>query len=400
MAVRERLPQDQGMGNPTRYTNLAEARRVHGARVDRLAPFLMRVDPLADAVVESIEALGPARGWKLLERALSHGISAVDDAPAAFRALFAELDAVPPWVDDPTLDRGGALLMRAGVLGGMCLGAQSLVVGYASPGGNKPLVFSGRLKESASRRLNETARFVQAVCRPGGMRRFSDGFQITVKVRLMHAQVRRMLLRSGRWESAKWGEPINQHDMAGTTLLFSLSVLEGLRLFGVKISHSEAESYMQLWRYVGRVIGVDPEILPTSQFDAWKLARLIECTMGEPDDDSRELVRALFEHPLNMAKSDVSRALAEKQVVFGYGIARGLIGDELSDKLAIPRNAFRYAVPTLRAIVTAAENVRIRSAWADRTAYATGVKYWDKVVAIGLAGATAEFRLPERLAFT
>jgi hypothetical protein len=55
-----------------------------------------------------------------------------------------------------------------------------------------------------------------------------------VKVRLMHAQVRRMLMKSERWKSAQWGLPITQHDMARTTLLFSLSVLEGLRAFGVK----------------------------------------------------------------------------------------------------------------------------------------------------------------------
>lgn len=386
------------MAFPSRYSNLPAARKEFGARVDRLAPFFERVDPLGDAVVASIEELGPARGWKMLERALSHGISSVPDAPQSFRALFAELDAVPPWVDDATLDRGGALLMRVGVLGGICLGAQSLVAGYASPGGNKPLVFSGRLVESASRRLNETSRFVQAVCRPNGMRRFADGFQITVKVRLMHAQVRRMLLRSGKWDSTKWGQPINQHDMAGTTLLFSISVLEGLRAFGVKMTHEESESYMALWRYVGRVIGVDPDILPTSQFDAQQLAALIAKTMGEPDNDSRALVKALFEHPLQMAKTERQRSLAEKQVLFGYGVSRSLIGDDLADKLAIPRTAFRYAVPTMRAIVTAAENLRIRSSWADRTAYVTGLRYWDKVVELGLAGATAEFGLPERLA--
>lgn len=385
---------------PTRYSNLVEARRRFGTRVDRVAPFFDRVDPLADAVVASIEKVGTGPGWKMLERALSHGISAVDQAPDSFHALFGELDVVPPWVDDPTLDRGGALLMRAGVLGGICLGAKSLVVGYASPGGNKPLVFSGRLKESASRRLNETARFVQAVCRPGGMRRFSDGFAITVKVRLMHAQVRRMLLRSGKWQGEHWGAPINQHDMAGTTLLFSLSVLDGLRLFGLKMTREEVESYLQLWRYVGRVIGVDSDILPTGEFDGRQLATLIEQTMGEPDDDSRVLVKALFEHPYDAAKTDRARALAEKQVSFGYGVCRSLIGDELADKLAIPRNAYRYAAPAMRAVVTAAENVRIRSTWADRAAHVAGVRYWDKVVELGLAGATAEFRLPERLALT
>lgn len=383
---------------PTRYTNLNEARRRFGTRVDRVGAFLGKTDPLADAVVQSMETLGTGRGFRMLERALTHGISSVEDAPDSFRALFAELDSVPAWVDDEVLDRGGALLMRVGVLGGIVLGTKSLVLGYASPGGNKPLVFSGRLVQQASRRLNETSRFVQAVCRPGGMRRFADGFQITVKVRIMHAQVRHMLLRSGKWQGHHWGLPINQHDMAGTTLLFSASVIEGLRAFGVKMTHEEVESYMQLWRYVGRIIGVDPDILPTSEFDAFPLAHLIECTMGEPDDDSRALVKALFEHPLNEAKTDRQKTFAEKQAAFGYGIARGLLGDELADKLAMPRNAYRYALPTMKAIVTAAENLRIRSSWADRTAYVTGRAYWDKVVELGLAGATAEFRLPERLA--
>jgi hypothetical protein len=382
---------------PSRYTNLAEARRRFGARVDRLGPWLDRVDPLADDVVADLERLG-GRGWRMLERALSHGISAVDGPPESFRALFAELDDVPAWVDDATLDRGGALLMRAGVLGGITLGAKSLVHGYASPGGNKPLVFSGRLVDHAARRLNETSRFVQAVCRPGGMRRFGDGFAITVKVRLMHAQVRRMVLRSGRWDATQWGAPVNQHDMAGTTLLFSLSVLEGLRTFGLKISRDESESYMQLWRYVGRVIGVHPDVQPTCELDAMQLAELVACTMGEPDDDSRALVRALFEHPREVARTDTQKALAEKQVAFGYGVCRGLVGDELADKLGVPKTPWRVAVPMIRKLIATAETVRVRSSWADRTAFTSGMRYWDKVVEIGLAGATAEFKLPERLA--
>ncbi len=399
------------MPYPTRYSNLARARRAYGTRVDRLAPFFDALDPLADAVVADMERLG-GKGWRLLERALSHGISSVapgelhgESAPESFRALFAELDAIPPWVDDDTLDRGGALLMRAGVIGGIVLGAKSLVHGYADPGGNKPLVFSGRLTEHAMRRLNETSKFVQAVCRPGGMRRFSEGFAITVKVRLMHAQVRRMILRASSspnaartWQTEHWGAPVNQHDMAGTTLLFSISALEGLRQFGLKMTRDESESYMMLWRYVGLVIGVDPRILPTSEFDAHQLAQLIGDTMADPDEDSHALVKALIEHPLAAAKTDAMRALAEKQIAFGYGLCRGLVGDELADKLRVPRTGWRHAVPLMKTLVTAAENLRVRSHWADRTAYVTGVKYWDKVVEIGLAGATAEFRLPERLA--
>ena len=152
------------------------------------------------------------------------------------RELLEQAAHVPAWVDWSMCDRGGALLMRAGPLGGAVLGARSLVLGYASPGGNKPLVFSGRLKEQASRRLNETARFVQAVCRPGGVKPFTEGWQITLKVRLIHAQVRQDDPREWPLECRRVG-PSGQSARHGgrTTLLFSVSIIDGLRRLGMRI---------------------------------------------------------------------------------------------------------------------------------------------------------------------
>ncbi len=382
---------------PARFTNLDAARARFGDRVERLAPYLVQVDPLADAAAEALAALPPGRGFALLDEALERGVAAVSEAPPAVRALFAEADRVPPWVDWTALDRGGELLMRAGVLGGMVLGARSIVLGYASPGGNKPLIFSGRLREQAARRLNETARFVQAVCRPGGMRRHADGFKITLKVRLIHAEVRRMILRSGRWDEARWGAPINQHDMAATTLLFSMVVLDGLRLFGLAVSDDEAESYLQLWRYVGRVMGCDPELTPTGEMEARRLADLIAATQGPPDDDSRALTHAFLHAGAEVAKTpgDLRRAHVETEL--GQGLVRGLLGDAMADDLGVPATRWRLALPLLRGVNVAAEQVRQRLPAAQRAAVVQGNRYWDRVVEIGLAGATAEFRPPSSL---
>jgi hypothetical protein len=383
---------------PSRFTDLDAARARFGDRVDRLAPYLLRVDPLADAAVEGLGALPSGRGWPLLNEALASGVAAVSDAPAALRELFAEVDRVPPWVDWQALDEGGSLLMRAGTLGGIVLGARSIVLGYASPGGNKPLVFSGRLKEQAARRLNETSRFVQAVCRPGGMQRFSDGFAITLKVRLMHAEVRRMIRRSGRWDDARWGAPINQHDMAATTLLFSVVVIDGLRLLGFDVSHEEAERYQQLWRYVGRVIGCDPELTPASVVEARQLGELIAATQGAPDDDSRALTRALIHAGLDVAKTPAEQRRARVGVEIGKTMVRGLLGDAMADALAVPESRWRHAMALVRGVNAAAERVRRRVPAAREAAIAGGNRYWDRVVEIGLQGATAEFRPPERLA--
>jgi hypothetical protein len=382
---------------PSRYSNLDAARRRFGDRVDRLGRYFAVADDLADSVIEAIDRMPKGEGYRLFERGLAHGSRSIPEAPAPMRELIADAEHVPVWVDWETCDRGGALLMRAGPLGGAVLGARSLVLGYASPGGNKPLVFSGRLKEQASRRVNETAKFVQSVCRPGGMRPHGYGWQITLKVRLIHAQVRKMILRSGRWNTAAWGLPANQHDMAGTTLLFSVAIIDGLRKLGMRISSAEAERYVHLWRWIGRVIGVHPDVLPASEAEGMRLADLISMTMGEPDQDSRDLTRALFEAAFDNCKTRKQIRDAERNVMFGRLVCRELIGDELADKLEVPRSTLRHAMPMMKRFIAGVERVTRVVPYGEKGAVAVGSRYWDRVVEIGLQGATYEFPLPRAL---
>ncbi|MBX3203701.1 MAG: DUF2236 domain-containing protein [Labilithrix sp.] len=380
---------------PARYVNLEAARQRFGSRVDRLGRHLWDSDVPADRVITAMDGMGKGEGWRLLERGLRG--EPIREAPLAMRELLEAAAHVPAWVDWSTCDRGGALLMRAGALGGAVLGARSLVLGYASPGGNKPLVFSGRLKAQAARRLNETARFVQAVCRPAGMRPFAEGWQITLKVRLIHAQVRKMILSSGRWDAAAWGHPANQHDLAGTTLLFSAAIIDGLRKLGMHIPADDADAYIHLWRWVGRTIGVHSDVLPASEPEAMRLADLIELTMGEPDQDSRDLTRALFEAAFDGCDTKRKLREAERNVMFGRLVCRELIGDELADKLDVPRQPMRYAMPMMKRVITAASRFTRAVPFGERSAVAVGTHYWDRVVEIGLQGATYEFPLPKSL---
>ena len=382
---------------PARFVNLTPARLRFGDRVDRLGKFLVAVDPIADAVIASLDTLPKGEGWQLVEAGLRGGATAIPNAPRAILDLLDEVTSVPAWVDFKACDRGGETFMRSGVIGGATLGAKSIVLGYASPGGNKPLVLSGRLKEQALRRLNETARFVQAVSRPGGMRPFADGWKITVKVRLIHAQVRRMIRASGRWNAEAWGEPINQHDMAGTTLLFSISIVEGLRDLGMHLTADDAEPYMHLWRWVGKVIGVDSELLPTSEHDATRLADLMTATTAPPDQDSRDLTKALFDAAFLEARTPKQKQNAARRQLFGQTLCRELVGDEIADQLAVPRTSARFAMPMVRRIVAGVEQLRRAMPFAEQRAVAAGARYWDRVVEIGLEGATYEFGLPDRL---
>jgi ER-bound oxygenase mpaB/B'/Rubber oxygenase, catalytic domain len=379
---------------PSRFLNASAARDRFGDRVDRLGSFLTRVDPAADAVVEVIEGMPSGVGWALFRRAAQAGIASVPEAPEALRALFAEVERVPVWVDWETLDRGGAVLMRAGALGGMVLGLKSLVLGYASPGGNKPLILSGRLEEQAGRRLNETARFVQATIAPGGMRPHAPGWQLTLNVRLIHAQVRRMIRKSGRWDDAAWGAPINQHDELGTSLLFSVIVLEGLRQLGVRITAADSDAYVQLWRWSGWLMGIDLELLPATETEGRRLGEIIAATQGPPDEDSRRLTRALLGSPTREAKSAHGRTNARRLATFSAAMCRSLLGDAMADQLGVSQTSWRYMVPFARRLVSSMELVRENVPFGDVPALWAGTRYWDRVVALGLA---AELPLPRRL---
>src|SRR4029453_61812 len=104
-------------------------------------------------------------------------------------------------------------------------------------------------------RLPGPRRFVSLVDQPGSFAPGAPGWVAAARVRLMRAQIRRLLRQSPRWDASPWGEPINQVDMAGTTLLFSLVLVDGLRMLGFRIEQEECEEVLHLWRIGGGVVG-------------------------------------------------------------------------------------------------------------------------------------------------
>lgn len=380
---------------PSRFVNLPAARARFGDRVDRLGTMFHRGDPLADAAADALAAMPVDLREVTLERALRQGCA--PDDPEALRALLAQCERVPFWVDFARCDRGGAAFLKSGIAGGLILGAYSLTAGYLSPAGNKPLAFSGRLTEQAPRRLAETGRFVQQVSLPGGMRPRAEGWRITVRVRLMHASVRRMLVRSPRWDSAAWGVPINQADSAGTILLFSLVVLDGLDLLGLHMPAGEREDLLHLWRWVAAVIGVDDELRFATEAEARAFWELLTSTQGDPDDDSRALARALLESPVTAAKTPEERRRATRMRDVGYALSRYFLGDRYADALDYPRSRAAQALPLLRGF-----NRRVGRMWKALPGmpYGTpeeGARYWRFVVEQGLRGHPAAFAMPSVL---
>ncbi len=368
----------------------------HSPRAEKYAELLWRTDPLAEAVMDEFARM-PESEWRaLLELALAKGLEAVPQAPEPLRALFHQLESVPFWVDRDRCNLGGATFLRCR-LGFAVLAMLALPIIYSWPAGNKPLALSGQLVHRASQRLKDTTRYVFAVCQPDCLSRFSEGFAMTVRVRLIHAQVRRLLLDSGQWRSDVWGAPINQCHMAGTNLMFSVGVLDGLTRLGYRFERVEREALVHLWRYAGYLLGVEIELLIADEFEGHRLLDLMFAFEPQPDDDSRALVDALMQTSYTYVRNFKAGQLCSVNLC--YGISRALIGDEQAAALRYPKTPWRWLVPAIRPATWLVETARKFSTRVQALATVAGPKAFRHLLSErGLKGRTGEFVIPRRIA--
>ncbi len=315
------------------------------AQVEELKRYIVTGDPLADAVVEMYKSLPGGRGRALLEEALAHGIASVAEPPQALVELFAQVDREPIWLDRDKLALACQVSRRVGPWGELALRNLSLMGGYLGAAAAKPLVFTAQLERVTQRRLVETGKFWMDVTTIGGLERSAEGFKSAVRVRIMHAQVRAMLLASGKWDPA-WGYPLNQADSMATILEFSSIYMFGLRALGFLFTRREREAIVHLWRYVGYLMGVDERILPACEDDANRAMYLMSATLPPSDDDTRALGTALADVPLHAAGDGwLRQRLARVERTLRIGYTRYVLGDRAGDALGLPRTAAKYVWP-------------------------------------------------------
>jgi ER-bound oxygenase mpaB/B'/Rubber oxygenase, catalytic domain len=223
-----------------------------------------------------------------------------DHIPAGDARFQMMLDAVatPPVVDTARVEAGQRLFQLYGPEVLLILGCYALPAAYAAASGVQVIHRSRRLQDDAKRRLCETAQMVINVMQPGGLAEGGIGTRAAVKVRLMHALVRHHVQNvqsaagRGPWTGA-WGCPINQEDLTGTLLTFSLLVLDGLRKIGAQVSIEEERGYLELWRHVGGVLGIDARLTAACVADPAQLAVQIGRRQIRPCPEGRELAKQL-----------------------------------------------------------------------------------------------------------
>lgn len=331
---------------PTALVNADLAVARHGALGRRWLDAMWDGDPLADAVVAD-------GGSRLLRSALA-GQALPHDAPGSLRALLAFLHADPDWLDRDACDRAAEHLGRQSREFGLVLAAASLLAGAGNHVAGKPLAFTGRYASNAAVRSLEVAAWLTPVTTPGGLLPGADGFTRTVRVRMIHAHVRNHLDDNPDWDHAAWGLPIPQSFMAFTLAEFCSVALKAMRTLGVRFTHREIDDILHLWRYVGHLVGVAPELTPITMAEYDAIEDLYALTSPGPDAEDRRFVAALTDFQAAEAARVLPPGPARRQakaIINGY--QRAFVGDAAADALGVPDTRFKH-LPRLTAPLRAA----------------------------------------------
>lgn len=158
---------------------------------------------------------------------------------------------------------------------------------------------------------------------------------------MMHAIVRQRLLQHPKWDSGKWGLPINKADSMATNVAFSMAMIYGCKWLGFHLPNKDIEAVLHLWRYLGYLLGDDPDWLPKTVEEGLQCLHLIHLSnRNEPDEECKALARDYIEsfRPKTALRENWRQNLVEHYFYWKRkAYARFLIPPDLYSKLELPK---------------------------------------------------------------
>lgn len=257
--------------------------------------------------------------------------------------LWTQLTTLPPWATPQQLARGQTVFYRyAGpALAGLTF--QSLLGGMGGYRVVETLSRTGGFTiHTARRRLLETFQHVLDVTQDiSSLNPDGAGFVSSVRVRFLHANVRRRVLalakksQEGYYDVQRYGVPINDLDSIGTIAAFSATLLwVSFPRQGIWLTEQERVDYITLWRYIAYLLGTPDEYFATPALAKATMESLM-LTEIDPTDTSRilanNIIAALADQPPGYVSRDFLRAESW-----------WLNGPKLSQALGVPRPGVWY----------------------------------------------------------
>ncbi len=302
-------------------------------------------DPLADAVVDDLAPLAPEEGHSILARALESSRATRSGMPESLREFVAQAESVPEWFDTKRARRASRAFLRNSDIVLAALVGGSIVEGFSTLI-SKSFRIRGRLTSSGVRRLKQNGIQLVEQYLPGGMEPGRDGWKLTLRVRLVHAQSRRLIGRSEEWDHERHGEPISAAHVLLAGAAFSGRLMRHVATLGGDFSTEEREAYVHVWRYAGLLMGIPEEILFHDEESACRTFEIGSLCEPAPDLDAIIMANSIVNSaPVIVGISEPAERRKVARVV--TQASRELIGDELADTFRFPRKR-RKVIPGMR----------------------------------------------------
>lgn len=213
------------------------------------------------------------------------------------------------------------------------MGANRVVETLSRTGGFSTKVARHRMFETTQHILQCTKSL--SGIQPGGA-----GHQSTIRVRFLHAAVRRRIMKLAKarpdyYSVEEFGIPINDLDAIGTIGTFSATLIWlGFPRQGIFLREAEIRDYVALWRLVAWYIGTPQEYFETPE----KAKAIIDSMLlfeVNPSETSKVLANNII-----LALQGQPPAYASRD--FLNANARWLNGNELGDDLGLGRPSLYY----------------------------------------------------------
>ena len=244
--------------------------------------------------------------------------------------------SVPDWVDWPQIERGQTIFYRHAVANIVGFALQGFIGENAAAfGPAEVLIRTGGLStRNLLRRVMETFQWlIEATESLESIQPLGKGHISTVRVRLLHASVRRRILalagtHPGYFDTAEYGTPINTYDSILTVTFFCCNpIWIQLPRLGIQLSSLEKADFIALYRYLSYLLGT-----PASYFASPEAAKATMETMlahkGKPSEASRTIANNFIDCLADREPVYISRGFLEAG-------SRSMNGDELCDRLGL-----------------------------------------------------------------
>ena len=330
------MPEPVVNGVPSAYVEgNARAAAIDKRRADTYIRHTRIGDPLADAAVKELASLSRAEASRLIKAGMDRDEDVFRDAPKSLRDLFSQPE--PPWLDHDAFRPGARAFLTNVVYVFAAFVAGTLIDGFSTLI-SESFFQTGRVFDYGVRRLRQNNRHQVEIFWPEGLQRDGEGWKLSVRIRLVHAQVRRLLSQSPEWDFDSHGTPISAAHMGHATACFSARTLKHSETLGAVYTREERKSFCAVWRYAGHLMGVPDAMLYTDEEDALKWYEIGTACEPPPNEHAVIMAHALINSaPLVAGTTDpAARAkLVEKTI---YPVTRYLVGRDLADNLKIPKS--------------------------------------------------------------